>query len=577
MKLTLSKLYLAFIALCGCLVLGACQDIGLTDDPENPGNQLPPNDSPVVMLHISAINAGNRNTNILQEKIKSLRIIMIHEEPESGVKRLEANRLIDAHDKISSEFIYLFQKRTAVGKKKFYLIANEESVSAVTLLSSNDDSASEPQEPDTGDTGDSGGSGGSDVAGGDNLPDTQTGTMSLKQFLNKYEPDMVMDDFGGGYTAPKEDPGGNYAKRFEEQLNALYFEPLEEGSYKIDKDNGDVFLPYSAYYNVEIKESDGYEVDLTGEPMYLVPVATKFTFKFINERKSDTEGVYIDYLMLEKTNKSNYLMANLEPEEHTKKIAGKDYYWIDWLKYVCDALNTEDTDKNVSDNTIYGWIEKYHTPKDYLNADEPDESLFDFVKKGWISSVDELRPPYTDDPWHLDAPEQDEGGKMIPSETTFGPIYLPEGHYRDPEGPNNPEDPEGEDTEGEGTEGTDTPNDNPGDGGGTTDPTAPDNTDGEQQETDTTQSTWTDVEKYFIRIKMRNASYLYPDDNPENESKIYVKTARTEISNLKYLFRNTHVVITITLREGGVSIYAQQEDWNPKWFWGYVKDQDEIK
>ena len=532
MKLRTSNLYLAFIALCGCLMLVSCHDIGLTDESENPGNQLPPNDSPVVMFHISAINTGSQSAATdVQEKIKSLRIIMIHEGPD-GVKRLEANRLIAAHDQPSNNFVYIFQKRTAVGKKKFYLIANEESIKSVKTSGASDST----QEPD-----DAGGSDvddptvGADDANGNGLPATPSEPVSLTQFLNRFEPDMVMDDFGGGFTAPDEDKTGIYAKNFEADLNSLHFEPID--SY--DVVGNTVFLPYSAYYDFEIKESNGYEVDFTGEPMYLVPVATKFTFKFINYREKET---CIDYLVLEKFNKTNYLMANLNDAELNKSYGGKPYYWIDWLKMVSDATQTPgdwwNSDENSSINSQYGWISGYHTPKeDYESADNEekyDAKPYDFVneKVAELELKDENWVPKetADEPWTIPGYIDED----TPCEDQFyGPFYLPEGHNLVTEVI----------TEEEGDDGSVT-------------------------EIRTTKTS----EKYILRLKMRDY------DADVNSTIIsQVKTASTEISNLKALFRNTSVLITITMREGGVKIYAQQEPWVKKVFNGYVQDEDEIK
>lgn len=534
MELRLSRLYLAFIALCGCLMLGSCRDNSLADEPENPdGPQL--NDGPVVMLHISAINAGSRTSAVgPAERIKSLRIIMIHE-GEGGEKRLEANRLIDAHDTASEDYVYIFQKRTAVGTKKFYLIANEESVKSVQFVEeASSETPEEPDEPDDPAIG------GGDTEPGDTEPETPATSdaqMTLTQFLNLYEPDMVMNDFGAGYTTPENDTDGTYAKEFEKKLNSLYFAPLE-GSYEIE--DGKVYLPYSAYYTYEIEEDGGHEVDKTGEPMYLVPVATKFNFKFINYRTNTT---VVDYLTIQSANKTNYLMAQLDDEELMKKFdVDNSYYWINWLKYVADKVNetADNTENNASMNGNYGWISKYYMPKD-------DDTEYDFVSESWFNDAGTYPKA-----WRLSPGENDD----TPSETqSYGPYYLPEGHHMEidkiPEKPEGVEDEDDDDDDGDGTD-TDTDT--------TSDPDQSTESDPKQDEPAEL------VEKYNLTIQMH--------DDSEGAT---VKTASTEISYLKSLFRNTNVVITITLREGGVKIYAETQPWAKKEAYGYVQDKDDIK
>ena len=470
----LSKRYLSFIALCGCLILGSCVHRVITpDDADQP---LLLNNSPVVMLHIGTINAGNRAANV-QERIRSLRIIMIHEAGNS--KYIEANRLIDTK-MADLNFCYIFQKRTVVGKKSFYLIANEESVKSITLAE------------------------GSFPAGMEANP-------TLTAFLNAFNPDMPTDDD----TAPTNICS---AAEFEALLNAISFEP--ELTY--GQSGGMIFLPYSAYYGFEVKASDGYEVDYTDSPMYLVPVATKFSFKFINERTRT--DVAIDYFALEKTNKTNYLMPNLESWELNKNIGRDKYYWIDWLKFIADELQNAEpgTDHNINMNNMYGWIRDYKMPF-------PDDAYtYEFVPDGYADDP-ETDPCTKTSSWVLPVAEEKDG-KTIATTAEYGPFYLPEGHNMVEDIVENP---------------------NP----GSSEPVSADL-----------------VEKYILKLRMRDVDIPVADPSP-----VKVKSAETEISNLKSLFRNTSVQITVTLREGGVNIYAEPVLWNKEELFGYVKDEDEIK
>lgn len=548
MDLRLSKLYLTIIALCGCLLLGACSRRVLPDDPfepEAPG--LPPqlDDSPVVMLHIGMLNAGSSNTSAgVQEMIRTLRIIMIHEDlNDPSVKYIEANRLIDAKTTNVSDFRYIFQKRTIVGKKSFYLIANEESVGRVKFKDNNDSPLGENPylttflsyfDPDIPDD--------EDESGDDDADDDDYGDDGNDGDDDGDDDDGDDDDGGDGGTSASRPT----AAQFEAMLNSLYFEPTE--SYKMSGDK--VFLPYSAYYTDFEIGLDDHRVDKTDVPMYLVPVATKFTFKFINERVNDPDGIKIDYLAIKKTNRTNYLMAQLGEKDLHKKFGSKEYYWIDWLNLVVGSLNTDSTDQNTTGNAMYGWIDSFKTPHGF-DDEKCDAAFYDFVRDGWVENEDDLKPANDYYSWELPKAEK-EGNKEVPVDIPpFGPYYLPEGHHMveviDDSETENPDD-------------TDDPDE----------PENPDDDTGTDDGKDAVKKKI--VDQYMLKLRMRNA-----DAEFDATSKVQVKEAETEISNLKALFRNTNVLITITLREGGVRIYAEQQPWEYNPFYGYVKDEEDIK
>lgn len=495
MRFRSNKCGLAFIALCACLMLGSCTRRGL-DGPDDVQEPQSWDVSPVVMLHIGTLNAGRQaSSDDVQEKIRSLRIIMIHET--GGSRYIEANRLIDIDPVSDAHFAYLFQKRTVVGKKSFYLIANEESVTSVRLKEGSFPEAIYP---------------------GESGPETTGSGPSLTKFLNYFEPEMPSEDGGPSRTAAE----------FETLLNALCFEP-ESAYAQVDKV---VYLPYSAYYTgFDIKETDDYEVDYTDRPMYLVPVATKFFFKFINERTG--QPVAVDYLALESTNRSNYLMAQLGTEELNKYVPGpnKSYWWIDWLKLVSEATQEAETDEGLlTTNGTYGWISNYKVPGNEGTSENgwkySDEWTYAFVPDGPADDPTS-DPKRKSTSWMLEKAEESNGGEITPFVLEEGPFYLPEGRHKVQKY--------------------------------------------DKKEDGTLEANGDPVEEFDLVLKFR------PTDIDVNASSSKILKATTEISNLRALFRSTSVRITITLHDGGVNIYAEQADWTPTRFWGYVKDEEEIK
>ena len=488
------------IALCGSLMLGSCDDGSMLaddmDPTDDPYAQL--EDRPLVMVHIGAIGSGREASSGGVERIRTLRIIMIQNDGTN--KYIEANQLIDT-DNADLGFKYIFRKRTVVGKKSFYLIANEGSVGSISLPA--------------------------DVE----LPTGMPTNPSLTAFLNYFDPDMPDEEADGDGAASAKDYS---AADFESLITSLAFEPEPiYGKYNVyPKSGADIYLPYSAYYSdFEVKPTTGYDADFTDRPMYLVPVATKFSFKFINERvreDRDDVDVAVDYLAVEKVNKTNYLMANLDSGELYKRIGDQELYWINWLRLVAEELKdtADDEDENLFQNGFYGWIRGYNMP------DSDDAHEFAFVPDG--EADDPVNAPTVKSTsLILKNGTESEGGKITPTTTEFGPFYLPEGKNMFEE-------------------------------------KVETDTTGSEQEGDEPQTTI--VEKYKLKLRMRDT-----DVNVNEQSRMKVMKAETEISNLKSLFRNTSVLITITLREGGVNIYAEPVLWNKQEFFGYVKDEDEIK
>lgn len=301
--------WLTYIILLICL-FPSCREEGISGD-----SSLEPEEGLKVSFVVNTIGTRGSSNSVVQEKVRSLRIIMLSD----GF--LEYNTKIDfiegsvSDDDENPSFPYVFNRSTVPGNKKFYLIANEESVRSLSF---------ETEE---------------------SLPTGITGGMSLTAVLNSYSRDKLPAEGTFGYNSSGK---GN---ELENLLNTAYFNI----DYAIT--GGVVYLPYSAYYDGIASTDDPTET--ISKAMYLVPVATKFTISLNNYRK---EKVNIEKLNLGKFNSSNFLMANLDESEKTKTIAGTSYPWIEWLKIVSEGSHSApDLD---AFNQSMGWIEKYFLPEE---------------------------------------------------------------------------------------------------------------------------------------------------------------------------------------------------------------------
>ena len=261
-----------------------------------------------VAIHIAPVNSRvNDNNNYFDsEKIKSLRIILVGTDTETSKDTVEFNRYIPVQNGSipASDFQYDYVWRTKPGSKKFFIIANEESVKNIQLVDSNDSS-----------TGNS----------ADATPS------SLTDILNKYETG---------------EPSGDLSQ----VMNSIYFTP----SYEAEE--GAIFLPYASIYdNITIEEMDVQNVT-----MYLVPVATKFIFNFTNKRE---HSVNVYDLSLSFTNTQNYLFGHVGNSDMTKDLEGESMYWVDWLAKISeDSHNNTGYYPNLNFNEKYGWISNYEIP-----------------------------------------------------------------------------------------------------------------------------------------------------------------------------------------------------------------------
>lgn len=315
------------------LILTACgnKEDDIIDGPLTADTQS----KPMVTLHIQPVTT-RQNSGKVVEKVKSLRIIMLNQIDDK--EYVEFNKYIDfsgitADPDVSSSgdeaaaFNYIFSRVSVPGKKKFYLIANEESVESLSF------------------------------ADEETTPDWVQGSISLTQLLDHYKEEYIpgyenMHQFENNHSEVTTALG----KQFEEVMNSVYFMP----EYTVNSKN-EVFLPYSAYYgDYELKETteaDGSVAYRTiNAEMYLVPIATKFDFKIINYRKNP---VQIDNIEVQSINKSSFLNAQLASSE-LYRDNGK--WWIDWLAE-CSRLSQNSPDLPTF-NDLWGWVSGFDIPLD---------------------------------------------------------------------------------------------------------------------------------------------------------------------------------------------------------------------
>lgn len=339
MGLTIKNIILLFTLMLAGLFLPSCiMEYGDDGAPETAGAEE-------LTLRIKAITTAQASQNHVEEKLKSLRIVMI----DDGSGLLQINEKVDLplEEYEAKDFLYTYKAQITSGHKKVYLIGNEESVGPVALT-----------EPDK-------------------APKEMPLT-SLTRMLDFFTPDS--DE--GGATAT----GGV----METVLNSVYFE-----NPQLDPDDGDaVYLPYSSFYELEV----GYHSKVTTS-MYLVPAAAKFDLVITNFRQTNAR---IDDVILNGFNSHNFLNAQLDDIEKTRKINGEDYWWVDWLR-VCSEESQKDPDRNESFNAVWGWISKYHLPlpeePTTLKRLNPDNEL-------WVI------PKLTN--------------MLNPSRLFLGPYYVPE-------------------------------------------------------------------------------------------------------------------------------------------------------
>lgn len=464
-----------------------------------------------LVLHIRSLDTRTTSSGAPTERIKSLRIIILNEEIEASDDgnagqpgedsenvnaddgntnrtsklSIEYNELIEFGTGYASNgFDYMFIKQTIPGKKHFYFIANEESVKKIHFE----------------------GEIGSDYEGKD-----------LSEFLGAEKYKVPKD--GQDDTENRELPD---ATELEDLLKSVYFAP----EYNIENINesNNIYLPYTTYYGGDEFKLLGKldEGQVIEKQMFLVPVATKFEFNFINNRTNPVEinNITVSTSTTEEKTvsddndtqttvvsaglaKHNFLLAHVCDSDVQKKIDTTSYYWVDWLDKVSKASwSNQPFDDNISFNDKYGWIKNYEIPAVAL-TDRRDKVTFvsspdDATKKivSAVNKVDEQNP--------------------IPGELSLGPYYLPESRQEET-----------------------------------------------YKVTDEGKEVTKKEQRYYLTLGLHDES---------QESSKDPKFEEVQISNLKALFRNTYVIINIKMSEGTVEAYAEIAPWNKKSINGWVTE-----
>ena len=294
-----------------------------------------PDDLVTLVLNVGLVAPTRAAADNDRELMHSLRIILLDAETDGQV---EYNAHIDFNTGAESLDYHFI--RTKTGKKKIFLIANEESIAQV---------------------------------GG-----VESYTDDLTALLNKLDTQSMSSEDA------------------EKTLKAVWFTPGNYGGANGAKN----WIPLSSSYAFEIKESeltaDNRRVEKT---FYLVHAATKFEFEFINNRSS---AVQIEELSISSIADKMYLMAKFEdaPAEEKKGPASYgDLYWIDWLKKVSDETTDHPKDfpddpaedDNEKVNARFDWI------KDYVLPEETDHTLQYLISKdeSAVSPIEQVAIPVT--------------------------------------------------------------------------------------------------------------------------------------------------------------------------------------
>lgn len=410
-----------------------------------------------VYLNITPLNSVVNTTATDNEYVKSLRIVLLSD----GM--IERNEYVPL-DQLAVTLTYRSRMETVEGRKEFYLIANEESVGPVSFMPSDGVSLPNP------------------------LPE---GT--LHQLLESYTPEFSVEDVNEN-TGGTSDNAPTKGEELAALLNAVYFSPEYTAG-----DDGRIYLPYVSYYGTYDIEK-GVDHSLTNpdgifDPnpnpinMYLVPVATKFTFNFTNYRE---DAVNINEITINSVNSQNYLLARVGENDMTKRLPGSDddLYWIDWLGEVSHlSQSNAGFYPNINFNGKYGWITDYALP---FETETNTANQYTFIG-GNIQGFKVLG-----------------GAKDNPYFCTVGPFYIPESkNFYNPIT--------------------------------------------EQNE---------DEQAYYLTFNFEDTKV---GEDPQEYQ--YVN-----ISNLKALFRNTHVIINIKMEPGPIKVYAEIAPWIVKSINGWVTE-----
>lgn len=242
---------------------------------------------------------------------------------------------------------------------------------------------------------------------------------------------------------------------------------------------------------------------------WLVPVATKFIFNFTNNR---SDGIIVNGISMKYANKENYLLAHLGNGELEKEINGQPLSWIDWLAEISkNSWAHPDFNGNLGYNGEVGWIVDYKLPV-------PDDfDVYTFVKDydpDEIFTVPAAKK------------EEVEGVETVtPGKYSTQVYYLPESGNIESQGENNP---------------------------------------GQSDTSDENQNSQEPLEHRFYLTMLFQDTAVTPSTPPEFKD--------VAVPNLKSLFRNTYVVVNVTMSEGEIDVYAEIAPWNEKTANGWVSE-----
>lgn len=500
----LAVLVISLIGLAGC-VNSQIEEVETPSVSREPGEE-----SPRITLAITPLSQTRASAGV-KEMIHSLRIIMLNETTieDEKVKYVEINEYIDltnhehypgAKDELANEsFRYVFTRATVAGKKKFYLIANEEKVIDIKFQL------------------------GSNLT----LPDGINDGMTLTNFLNSFTPDYI-PEFDYTDDAPEEkEPTG---EQFESLINSLYYTPdfseeIIEADAAGNVIDSKIYLPYTSHYEFDLytqSDIDSGNAPANATPnvieqtLYLVPNATKFKFEFQNYRPD--YGVEISKMRISGIASDMYLFPQLKDDEGNlvttelyKTYNSKSYWWIDWLSKISEASkNVTDPTQNGTMNSGYGWISTYQLPA--TAYPKSTEWLYNKELRPGIYE-EELRPGTFDivsimKKENIFVPMLQEGDPVtgVPGTTSTGYFYFPESRNL------------------------------------------------------VDQDIYDDSGKYVNTIKVQRYFLNLEMKSVEQGSQTVIKD--TPIGNLGSMFRDTNTLITITLRDSrDVGAYAQLENW----------------
>lgn len=409
--------YIVLLALSGMLAGCRHDELSYDEDISGDGREMPR-----VTLNVMPIALGKTSDNVV-EMIGSLRVIMLNEvttQNEDGTTSTESyveyneyfnfkgeiseGGMFSGPGEVASTFRFILTRNSVPGKKKFYLIANENMVSDVKFQ----------------------------LPTGETLPDGIEEGMSLHDFLENYGADFIENlEYPLGSEIPEE--GEPKGAEFEKLVNCLYYTPVftqEQQTMGDGSKRNVIFLPYSSYYtyslatqsSIDSGEAEG-AVNILDGKMYLVPAATKFRFQLQNYRRNK---VVVSSFKIAGMAKDIFLFAQVGNKDLNKTYGDrKNLWWVDWLALVSDAsTGYSDPDENLGFSTTYGWINDYEIPAGAIDQSQSDV-MDNATRDGVVEFVEDPKAA----PWEVPANTSEKPVQGPPGILTTGYYYLPESRY----------------------------------------------------------------------------------------------------------------------------------------------------